>query len=60
MPNLIKKLIEINQFVEERVRSQISNIQTDEKFKYNGIILPFHEGDDRDPSIVMSILPELA
>lgn len=25
-----------------------------------GVILPFHEGDDKDPSVVMKILPEFA
>lgn len=60
MPNLIKKLMELNSFFDEKVRSQIQNIYTDEKYKYNGIIIPFNEGDDRDPSIIMNIIPELA
>ena len=46
--------------MDEKVRVQIDNIQTDEKFKYNGIIMPMNEGDDRNPYVIMSILPELA
>ena len=32
------------------------------KFKYNyyGVILPFQEGDDQDPYVIMKIIPELA
>lgn len=60
MPNLIKKLMELNVYIDDKVRSQIDHIQTDEKFKYSGIIMPMHEGDDRDPYVIMSILPELA
>ena len=28
--------------------------------KYKGVILPFSEGDDNDPFVIMSIIPELA
>ena len=35
-------------------------IQTKFKFNYFGIILPFEEGDDADPYVIMNILPELA
>jgi len=30
------------------------------KYKYHGVVIPFSEGDDEDPYMVMSIIPELA
>ena len=33
---------------------------TEQKYKYQGLVFPFEEGDDGDPSIIMSIIPELA
>jgi len=45
--------------VNDQVRSQIDTITTQSKYNYNGVILPFENGDDSDPSIIMNIVPEL-
>lgn len=29
------------------------------KHNFNGVILPFENGDDGDPSVIMNIVPEL-
>lgn len=57
---LNKRLDEINDWIEESVRSQLDNIKTSCKHKYNGLVLPFSEGDDEEPYLVMRIVPELA
>ena len=57
---LNKRLDEMNNWIEESVRAQLDNIKTGCKYKYNGVVLPFSEGDDEDPCLVMRIIPELA
>lgn len=54
---LQKRLEEMNTWIEESVRVQVNNIKTSCKYKYNGVVLPFCEGDDEDPSLVMKIIP---
>jgi len=34
-------------------------MKTDFKFNYMGIVMPFEEGDDEDPQVIMKVLPEL-
>eukprot|EP00826_Nyctotherus_ovalis_P063931 TRINITY_DN9373_c0_g1_i10.p1 TRINITY_DN9373_c0_g1~~TRINITY_DN9373_c0_g1_i10.p1 ORF type:complete len:440 (+),score=136.98 TRINITY_DN9373_c0_g1_i10:222-1541(+) len=52
-------LTEKNQWIEEKLREK----KIDEKSKYStyykGIVLPFEVGDDKDPTQVVSIVPEL-
>lgn len=35
-------------------------ITTQSKYCFNGVVLPFEIGDDHDPSIILSIVPDLA
>ena len=39
--HLTKRLAELNVFLDDRVRQQIAGIQTAERFKYFGLVLPF-------------------
>lgn len=48
------------EMIDNEVRSQIPFINTNFKYNYFGIILPFEEGDDEDPYVIMNILSELA
>jgi len=57
---LQNRLNDINTWVDANVRKEISNIQSMSKYKYHGVVIPFSEGDDEDPYMVMSIIPELA
>eukprot|EP00347_Sterkiella_histriomuscorum_P005051 403358089 len=57
---LKKRLSEINEWINTDVRSQLKDITTESKYSYQGVILPFYEGDDEDPFVIMNILPELA
>lgn len=57
---LYKRLQFINKWVDSEVRSQIDEIKTDCKYNYMGIVMPFEEGDDENPTMIMRILPELA
>jgi hypothetical protein len=41
------------------VRSKVDSITTMSKHNYNGIILPFVNGDDSDPSIIINIIADL-
>ena len=45
---LYEKLLEVNDV-----------LKNDVKPKYPGIKLPFTEGDDQDPRIILNIVPEL-
>lgn len=57
---LREKLAEVNGWINETVRSKVDTIETDCKFNYLGIVLPFEEGDDQNPRMVVNILEELA
>jgi len=57
---LVEKLEECNGWINECIRDKLPNIKTDCKFNYMGVILPFEEGDDMNPRIVVKVLPELA
>ncbi len=45
--------------MEEKMRSKLDLISTDLKFKFQGLVIPFDEGDDNDPSMIIQIIPEL-
>lgn len=57
---LFKRLQIINIWIDADVRSHINDIKTDCKYNYMGIVMPFEEGDDVDPTVIMRILPELS
>ncbi len=57
---LRKTLEDHNKWIYENVRSKIETITTQSQYNFNGVILPFEIGDDQDPSVIMSIIPELA
>jgi hypothetical protein len=58
-PILKTSLAEINDWIEKTVRGKISFVQTACKYKYYGIQMPLDEGDDEDPRIIMSFIPDL-
>jgi hypothetical protein len=60
LPHLKAKLEDVNAWIREQVRSQVDIITTQSKYNYNGVVLPFENGDDEDPSIIMNIVADLA
>ncbi len=58
--HLVKKLEDINTWIDSHVRTQVDTITTQSKFNYNGVVLPFANGDDQDPSIILTVIPSLA
>jgi len=53
-------LAEMNQWIEEKLREK----EIDKKSKYNsyykGVVLPLEVGDDKDPTLIVNIITELA
>jgi hypothetical protein len=56
---LREKLREVNGWIDETVRDKLLKIHTDCKFNYMGIILPFEEGDDLNPRMIVNIVANL-
>jgi hypothetical protein len=57
---LIEKLDKVNEWIGDTIRDKITGIETECKFNYMGIILPFEEGDDLNPRMVVKIISNLA
>ena len=59
---LHKRLVELNKWIDTQVRpkaDETTNPETQAKYK-GGIVFPFKQGDDTDPWVILSCIPELA
>ena len=50
----------MNNWIEDSVKTHAKGIISGLKHNFEGIILPFGLGDDSDPYLIMSTVPELA
>ena len=58
---LFRELKRLNEWIENAVRKEAYKIHTVEtKAKYGGIVFPFRFGDDQNPYVILSVIPELA
>jgi hypothetical protein len=59
-PILQSKLRELNRWIIKDLRTWEIDHESDYEVKFHGIMIPLHEGDDRDPAIIVNLVVEMA
>ena len=59
-PILQSKITELNRWIIKDLRNWEIDHESDYEVKFHGIMIPLHEGDDKDPAIIVNLLSEMA